>query len=286
MTGRSLLAQGSQALAIPGRETPGLDALLLLAHALDLTKERLMAALPDPVDPAASERYRGLLERRRAGVPVSYLTGRKEFWGLDFVVDGRVLAPRPDTETLVERALETARGRPEIRRVLDLCAGSGCVGIAIASERPDLEVTLSDVSAEAIEVARANARRLLGAELPAVVADLFDGAPGPFDLVTANPPYLSDAETDRALGEGSAEPALALRGGAVGTELAARLIREAPAALREGGWLILEAGPGQFDALAAAMAEAGFADVAVARDLGGRERVAAGRLDRAGGRHA
>jgi release factor glutamine methyltransferase len=277
MTVQSLLAQGYDTLSPASIDTPRLDALLLLAHALATTKERLLASLPDPVDAGAAGRYRGLLERRLSGIPVSYIRGVKEFYGLEFHVDARVLVPRPDTEALVERALEIAREEPWIRRVLDACTGSGCIGIAVKHAVPALDVSLSDVSPDALAVAAENARRILGVPLPAFLSDLLEGAQGRFDLITANPPYLSDAEADGMAARSWPEPSLALRGGPDGTALAERLIAQAPDRLSDGGWLLVEAAPGQFGKLCACMERAGFGGVTVVRDLGDRERVIVGR---------
>jgi release factor glutamine methyltransferase len=278
MTFRSLLRQGSSALLLAEVDTPVLDALVLLAFAADITKERLLARLPDAVEPGTEERYRSLLDKRSEGTPVSYIRRCKEFHGLEFYVDERVLVPRPDTETLVERALDILRAEPRLLRVHDACAGSGCVGISLKRAEPRLQVSASDVSPDAGEVLAVNAERLLADPLPFFLSDLLAEVPGEFDLIAANPPYLNEAEVADMRRVGWPEPALALLGGAEGTEIAERLIRSAPGSLADRGWLALEAAPPQLVRLTAVMAEAGFIDVAVDRDLGGRERVIAGRL--------
>lgn len=278
MTVRALLHEGNRALLRAEVDTPCLDAMLLLAHALGTGKERLLASLPDEADPAAAGRFREYLDRRGAGEPVSYIRGRKEFFGLEFRVDRRVLVPRPDTEALVERALEIVRGDPRVRDVHDACTGSGCVAIAVAHEEPGLNLSASDVSPDAVEVFRENARLLLGREIPVRVSDMLDGLPGPFHLITANPPYLGDREVDAMRRIGWPEPEVSLRGGADGTEAPRRLIGRAAERLAPGGWIALEAAPGQFGALRDALAAHGFRDVEVRRDLGERERVISGRL--------
>ena len=280
MTARSLLAQGYDTLFFAEVDTPLLDAIVLLAHAVDMTKERLLASLPDTVSPEVEERYRTLLDRRCQGIPVSYLRRVKEFYGLEFYVDERVLVPRPDTEVLVEKVLGVVRGDPGLRRVHDACAGSGCVGIALKRTVPDLEVSASDISGTALEVASLNGRRLLGRGLPAFCSDMLDAVPGPFDVIAANPPYLRDDDVADMRKLGWPEPELALRGGTDGTALAKRLIRAAPAKLAAGGWLVLEAAPVQFNRLYALMDQAGFHSIDVEQDLAGRDRVIAGRLDR------
>jgi release factor glutamine methyltransferase len=277
MTFRSLLRQGSSALLLAEVDTPLLDAIVLLAFAADATKESLLARLPDTVESDTEERYRALLDRRAAGTPVSYLRRCKEFHGLEFYVDERVLVPRPDTETLVERALAILRAEPSLCRVHDACAGSGCVGISLKNAEPRLQVSASDISPRAGEVLAINAERLLADPIPFFLSDLLETVPGEFDLIAANPPYLSEAEIADMRKIGWPEPALALCGGREGTEIAERLIQSTPGKLVDRGWLALEAAPGQFARLAAAMESSGFTDIAVARDLAGRERVIAGR---------
>ena len=283
MTVRSLLKQGYDALFLAEVDTPLLDALILLAHAMGSTKERLMASLPDAVSAEAEETFRGLLDRRAGGIPVSYIVRLKEFYGLDFYVDERVLVPRPDTEVLVEKVLRVVRGDPRLRRIHDACTGSGCVAVALKSTVPALEVSASDISAPALEVAAANARAILGNVLPAFHSDLLDAVPGPLDIIASNPPYLRDEEVAGMRRMGWPEPELALAGGTDGTAVAERLIRAAPARLVPGGWLILEAAPPQFTKLYALMDQAGFHSIDVEKDLAGRDRVIAGRLDPAEG---
>jgi len=282
MTFRSLLRQGFSALTLAAVDTPLLDALVLLAFAADTTKERLLARLPDPVEPDTQERYSSALDKRAAGQPVSYIRRCKEFHGLEFYVDERVLVPRPDTETLVERVLAILRADPSLRRVHDACAGSGCVGISLKRAEPRLELSASDISPAAGEVLAVNAERLLADPLPFFLSDLLDGVPGDFHLIAANPPYLSDAEVADMRRIGWPEPALALDGGVEGAETAERLIRSAAGKLTQGGWLAMEAAPAQFTRLAAVMEQAGFGGIAVERDLAGSERVIAGRRTAAG----
>jgi release factor glutamine methyltransferase len=278
MTVRTLLSQGYDRLFLAEVDTPLLDALLLLAFALHTTKEKVLASLPDPVSPEAESCFHELIDRRSAGTPVSYIRRIKEFWGLEFYVDERVLVPRPDTEALVEKALEVLRADPRLRRVHDACAGSGCIGIALQSAVPRLSVSASDLSAEAGEVLRLNAENLLGRRMEFFVSDLLEEVPGSFDLITANPPYLSDAEVDDMRKLSWPEPEMALRGGKDGTTIAERLIRAAPGRLAANGWLLLEAAPPQFIKLFALMDQAGFKSIDVMQDMGGRNRVIAGRL--------
>jgi len=278
MTVRTLLRQGYDKLFLAEVDTPLLDALLLLAFALETTKERVLASLPDEVGPEVEDRFISLVDRRSAGTPVSYIRRIKEFWGLEFYVDERVLVPRPDTEALVEKVLEVVRADPRLLRVHDACAGSGCIGISLQSAVPRLSVSASDLSAEAGEVLRLNAEKLLGREMEFFVSDLLEGVPGSYDVITANPPYLSDSEVDDMRKLRWPEPEMALRGGRDGTSVAERLIRAAPRKLAENGWLILEAAPPQFIKLFALMDQAGFQSIDVIQDMSGHNRVIAGRL--------
>jgi release factor glutamine methyltransferase len=278
MTLRSLLSQGYDTLFFAEVLTPFLDAAVLLAHAMEVRKEKLLASLPDEVPPGIEEKFRGFVDLRCSGVPVSYIRRAKEFYGLDFYVDERVLVPRPDTEVLVEKVLQCVRADPRLQRVHDACTGSGCIGISVKRTVPGIEVSASDISAPALEVAALNAERILGGSLPAFRSDLLDSVPGSFDLIASNPPYLRDDEVTDLRKLGWREPELALAGGRDGTSLAARLIRTAPSRLNTGGWLVLEAAPAQITKLFALMDQAGFHTIDVEKDLAGSSRVIAGRL--------
>jgi release factor glutamine methyltransferase len=270
MTAREALREGHLRLDAGGIETPRLDASLLLAEALGVSRERLLASLPDDVAPAALARFRAYVARREGGQPVSYIRGRKEFYGLVFEVGPAVLVPRPETELLVERALALAGPRG---RLHDVCTGTGCVAVAAAHERADLDVSASDVSEAARDVFVRNCMALLGRALRFTLSDLLEGVTGTFDVITANPPYLRDDEVARMKGKGWPEPALALAGGPDGLDLARRLIAQAPGRLSDGGALLIEADPGQMPALEEALQGQGFAAVTRRRDLAGLERV-------------
>jgi release factor glutamine methyltransferase len=226
-----------------------------------------------------------------AGECAAYILGFKEFWGLDFAVNPDVLVPRPDTETLVEAALAALfpaakTGRP--LALLDLCTGSGAVVIALKHELPFLEVYATDISARALAVARNNAERLLGGgkTRPAAAepvhfleGDLFEPVPRMgFDLITANPPYVPSAEIPRLPREVRLEPPLALDGGADGLDLARRIAGDAPAFLKSGGRLLMEADPRQMSALALILKKKRYRDLALHRDLSGLERVIEGAM--------
>jgi release factor glutamine methyltransferase len=278
MTVRQALGEAYGILSSAGVETPVLDATILLAEAVGISKERLIADLPEPLADSAYAAFKGFLERRLRGIPVSYIRGRKEFWGLDFLVDERVLVPRPETESLVECVVELVREGPAPRRLHDCCTGSGCIAIACARTLPALEVSVSDVSAAALEVCAANSHRLLGRELPATLSDLLEAVSGRFDVITANPPYLTDGEVNAMAERNWPEPRLALAGGSDGMSVARLLLRQAPAHLTAGGSLLVEIAPDQAGTLWADLEEAGYERIRVIRDLSGRDRVITARL--------
>jgi release factor glutamine methyltransferase len=262
--------------------SPRLDVELLLGKVLGLDRVRLLIDADRPLSKDELASYRALHARRRVGEPVAYLLGVREFYGRVFRVDRRVLVPRPDTETLVEAALDRTRHVSLSARVLDLCTGSGCVAISLARERPTTRVVGSDISPEALEVARENALRLGAVNAAFVVSDLFaafegGGEPARFDVVTANPPYIPTGELpELAPDVRDYEPHLALTPGADGLALVRRIVLEARRFLAPGGLLAIEVGAGQAPEAVACFEDAGFDEVGTRRDLGGHERVVAG----------
>lgn len=265
-----------------GIESARLDAELLLCHALGLDRIRLIMESRRPLAPQELAVYRELIKRRRSGEPVAYLLGHREFFGLDFRVDARVLIPRSDTETLVEVALERTGARYMFGNALDLCTGSGCVAIAFAKRRPTWRVTACDLSAPALELASENALRLgtiFGMHF--LSGDLFEPVPAQerFELVTANPPYVPEADVEKLdPGIRDFEPRLALTGGPDGLSILRRIVSEATTRLAEGGVLAVEVQFDQSGRVAELFEAAGFAQIAKAKDLGGHERVVSGVL--------
>ena len=271
VTIRDALDGAVTAISASGSESARLDAELLLAHALGVDRAQLVIESRREVTGDAVQRFQDLVRRRSVlREPVAYLLGSKGFRYLELVVDRRVLIPRPETELLVEVGLELPQGA----RVLDVGTGSGAVALALKDERPDLDVTASDLSGDALDVARANGARL-ALDVRFVVSDLLSSTSGAFDAVLSNPPYV--AERDRASLPHDIvhhEPASALFAGADGLEIVRRLIGEvasSPAPL-----LALEIGIGQSDEVAAMMGSAGFSRVERRRDLAGIERVVVG----------
>jgi release factor glutamine methyltransferase len=275
------LAMGTQRLrAAAGTVTApaaALDAGLLLAHALRTTRARLMAHAEGSVEPAALRRYSALIERRARGEPLAYLTGRREFWSLPLMVSRAVLVPRPETELLVERAL-ALRSAPH-GRVADLGTGCGAVALALASERPRWQVTATDISAEALAAARANAAQL-GLTIDFRQGDWFTPLAGAcFDLLVSNPPYVAaddPALEDPALAH---EPRLALTPGADALACLRAIGHGAPRHLSPSGWLLLEHGAGQGAAVRRELVVAGFRYVRSHCDLCGNERITEGQYD-------
>jgi release factor glutamine methyltransferase len=250
---------------------------LLLAHVLQRSHAWLYAHGDDILASADLARYQALLERRVAGEPVAYLTGTRGFWRFDLQVTPDTLIPRAETELLVELALERLPADRDLE-VADLGTGSGAIALALAHERPRAQVFACDASAAALSVARANASALDLGNVAFREGDWFAPLAGErFDLVASNPPYV--AEGDPHLGEGDLrfEPVSALSSGNGGLDDIRRIVAAAPAHLLPGGWLLIEHGHDQGDAVRALMQGAGFAEVETRRDLEQRDRVTLGR---------
>lgn len=282
-----LLRWTTRHFASAGIETPRLDAECLLAAALETDRLRLYLDHDKPVEREERARFRELV-RRRAGerVPVAQLTGRREFWSLPLQVSPDVLSPRPETETLVQAALDLFPARDAVFDALDVGTGSGAIALALATERPGARVVATDLSAAALRVARANAEALgLSGRVELLEGDAFEPVAGRrFDLVVSNPPYLALAERASLAPELAHEPALALFAGEDGAAVLRRLVAAAPGVLAPGGSLLLEIAPAQAEGIAAACASAGLVDVAVLPDLARRARVVRARSAPGGAR--
>ena len=253
-----------------------IDAQMLLLHTLGrATGDRawLITHDTDTLPPAAQERFTALCQRRQAGEPVAYLTGTKAFYGLELQVDARVLDPRPDTETLVDWALEVLDGHPA-PRLLDLGTGSGAIALALQHQRPDASVLAVDASEEALALARANATRL-GLAVQFRHGQWMEGLEGVFDAIVSNPPYIPAA--DPHLAALTHEPLQALASGADGLEDIRAIVAQAPAHLKPGGWLLLEHGWDQAPAVCALLRSAGLEQVQGRKDLAGIVRCSGGR---------
>ena len=252
---------------------PALEARALLAEALGVRREHLVAFPERSVDAGAGARFAELAARRQMGEPLAYLLGRREFYGREFAVSPAVLVPRPETELLVELALDALVDTPS-PRVLDLGTGSGCIAITLALERPDAQIVAVDVSAPALTVARSNAAAL-GARVVFVQSDWFEAVTGTFDLVAANPPYV--AAGDPHLPALVYEPVDAVTDHADGLQCLRAIAARAPACLRPGGQVLVEHGYDQGAQVRALLTGAGFTQAWTVKDAAGIDRVACGR---------
>jgi release factor glutamine methyltransferase len=267
-----------EALDAAQQATDRIEARVLLREVLQQSDAYLLAHGDDTLTIEQAKQYVALIVRRVAGEPVAYITGCREFHGREFKVTPAVLIPRPETELLVELALQRLpAGAP--CRVLDLGAGSGCIGITIATERPQAQVTLVDASEAALEIARANAAQWAPANTTLLHSDWYSAvAAERYDLIVANPPYVAEGDAHLQQGDLRFEPRSALASGVDGLNDLQRIIAQAPQHLRAGGWLLLEHGFDQAVACAWLLEAAGFQDVFNAPDLAGIPRVSGGRL--------
>jgi len=312
---REALAQGSTDLKFANIPTPALDASILLSHILKIDRTSLITKGNDKIKEKDTEAYCSLIERRAMGECVAYITGKKEFRGLEFEVNKSVLVPRPDTETLVETILEEFLPRTRTSgsftnqheqdkkiKILDLCTGSGAVAIALKNEMPQIEIHATDISPEALQTAQKNSEKLLGKnKILFYLGDLFNALHTPysslhtphsslltphsplptlFSLITSNPPYIPSAEIETLSAEVQNEPRLALDGGETGLEIIKRIIEDSPNYLENNGFLLLEADPRQMDNIKNLLAKRGFKDIQLNKDMAGAERVIGGRFEK------
>jgi len=264
-----------------------MNAELLIMFTLDCDRAYLYAHPERELTPDETQRYDGALARRATGVPAQYITGHQEFWGLDLIVSPAVLIPRPETEHVVETVVELAkadgRGRPSPHdlRIVDVGTGSGAVALALAKELPAAEIHATDISPEALEVARANAaRHELTSRIKFHRADLLNGLPhGKFDFVVSNPPYVGESEEDSVqLEVRKFEPRNAVFAGPSGLEVIERLIPQAQTVLRPGGWLVFEISGTIADRVRSRLSN--WDEVAIRNDLQRIARVAIARKSR------
>jgi release factor glutamine methyltransferase len=262
-----LLAWSQEWFAKKGVDAPRLTGELLLAHALKCDRVRLYLDFDKPLAEPELAAFRDLVKRRADGEPTAYLVGKREFWGRPFRVTPAVLVPRPETELLVEAALAAL---PAGGTALDLCTGSGAIAISLALEKAGARVVATDLSPEALAVARENAAAL-GATVELLEGDLFAPLPADrrFDLVVSNPPYVPTGELAGLSREVRREPRLALDGGADGLLLLRRIVAEAPRWLAPGGTLLLEMHESHAEPLVRLCREAGFVTAEARKDLAG-----------------
>lgn len=252
------------------------DAQWLLLHVLGRSQAWLFAHADDALDARHAQAFEAVVARREAGEPVAYLTGRRGFRSLELEVAPGVLIPRPETELLVELALERIAPDREVR-IADLGTGSGAIALAVASERPQASIVAVDASMEALSIATGNARRLGLANVSFHQGDWWQPLAGDrFDIVVANPPYISEGDPHLAEGDLRFEPAMALASGADGLDAIREIVAGAPPHLVARGWLLLEHGWEQGEAVRVLLQGSGFVDVETRRDLEDRERVTLG----------
>ena len=304
MTIQEALADGTRLLKSPCKfaliDTPALDASILLSKILGIDKTKMILSANECIERQVLKDYKILLERRRAGECIAYILGYKEFRGLEFCVNPNVLVPRPDTETLVEATLEhidyifsdIKQGSPGYSisnevSLLDICTGSGAVAISLKNERPFLTVTASDISLQALEIARLNADRLLGKEsalgsrsFDFIQSDLFKNIRGKFNIIVSNPPYVLSSELINLAPEVQYEPIVALDGGEDGLQLIKEIIAQTANYLSPGGYLLLEAAHDQMPTIQKLLEIHGLANIKRYKDLASKDRVISGQCPR------
>lgn len=272
-----LLAEAANALARAGVEQPELEARLLLQHVTGYTRSQLLLYGGEPVDEPALGSFRRIIRQRAQRIPLQYLIGSQEFWSLDFKVSPAVLIPRPETEFLLEQVVRSSAGT-DVAKALDLCTGSGVIAVVLAKEL-HCKVVAVDISSAALAIAACNiTRHGMTEQIQLICGDLLTplNRNRPFDLIVSNPPYVAEEEIDRLQPEvGQAEPRLALSGGPGGMQVLERIAAEAFAYLRPGGWVFVEIGADQGEAVMALFGSKAFSydQVGVINDWTGRPRV-------------
>ncbi len=278
MSPRELIRLMAAELESAGVPDAMVDAALLLSHITGQNPMNLRLDSWSQVSFEDESKLRALCEKRKARTPLQYLTGVQSFLGRDFFVDERVLIPRPETELLAERAIAILRESRDTT-ALDLCCGSGCIGISLALACPDVDVHAADLSADALAVTKLNADRL-DAKLTLHQGDLLDAVPARpmYGLIVSNPPYIPSAECLELQEEVRREPFLALDGGADGLDIYRRIAQEAPTRLAPGGTLLMEVGAGQARDVMALCKAAGLTPVAIHEDYQHIERIVEARM--------
>ena len=277
-TVKTALSAAQADLAAVTDSNPRLDAEILLAFVLGRDRTWLYTRSDRRLTPGETAAYRTLITRRRAGIPIAHLVGEREFWSLRLRVTPDTLIPRPDTETLVEQALELIV-EDELADILDLGTGSGAIALALGHERRRARVIATDLSCAALRVARSNATRLRIENVAFLAGTWYEPLAdyARFDLIASNPPYIAAADPHLVRGDVAHEPRSALAAGADGLDDLAAIIDTAPRHLKAGGWLLVEHGENQGEAVRALLNDAEFDRVTTRKDLGDRDRVSFGR---------
>lgn len=272
MTIQEAVSYGTSRLTIAEVDTPLLDSIVLLCHTINTSKEQLYTAFYEEVSKQQWEQFTYYIHKREQGIPVSYIREKKEFYGREFEVNEHVLVPRPETETLVDSAIDIVK-RNNFQSVHDCCTGSGCIAITLFAECRNIQVSASEISSNALKVFRRNSIKHLGYCLPHVQSDLLADVKNKYECITANPPYLTTREIENMKKIGWPEPRIALDGGNDGIALISPLIRQAKYVLTTGGYLVMEIGYNQGNVIYNLLIKEGFADINIIQDLGGKNRV-------------
>ncbi|MBI4304481.1 MAG: peptide chain release factor N(5)-glutamine methyltransferase [Chloroflexi bacterium] len=273
MTLKQALARAREVLSESNTEDAALEAELLLRHTLKIDRVRLYLELERELSSGEEQAFWQLIERRLKHEPAAYITGHREFYGLEYYVDSNVLIPRPETELLVEKAVELAKGR-SASTIADVGTGSGAIAIALALHLPEAEIYATDISVPALRAASFNCRKHgVTDRVHLLAGDLLEPLPEPVDLIAANLPYVVESELPQ-VNTGGFEPALALNGGPDGLEKIRRLCLQAGDKLRPSGGLLLEIGQGQGSAVISLLrAVYPLAAIEMSRDFAGIDRV-------------
>lgn len=277
---RELMTAGITILNDYGIDTSATDARLLIMHILGINYTDIIMKYEDDIDEKHCEAFMGLINMRKNHKPCQYIIGNQDFMGYSFHVEEGVLIPRPETELLVEEAIRLTDGKAGIR-ALDMCCGSGCIGISLKlirnSQNKKTEVVLADISDKAIEVASINNKRLdTNCEL--IQSDLFGDITGKYDLIMSNPPYIKSSEISELMAEVKEfEPIIALDGKEDGLFFYRRIIKNARDYLLNGGWLIFEIGYDQYEAVETLLINSGYEEIRLIRDYAGLDRVVVAR---------
>lgn len=282
-TYNNLYLDARRALKAAGSDNAQLEAQELLSFAAKKNRQELFRDMALYASPAVAEQFEALMKRRLAGEPVAYLVGEWDFYGLSLDISPDVLVPRDDTEILARQAIGRVQGYSGEVRVLDLCAGSGCVGLAIAKNCPDAKVLLGDISEGALRICRQNTRRNgLTAQVSSCQVDALEkpsAALWDFDVIASNPPYIPTGDLD-GLEVAKFEPRLALDGGTDGLDFYRAITEKWVSTLRPGGWLLCEVGIGQVGKVEELFARCGLREIQSYQDTGDIWRVVEGRLER------
>lgn len=281
---RKALANAAEKIFPKWSDTPFLDASVLLQKAIGISKEKLIASYSMEVSSEALASFENMVAKRISGWPVSYIINEKEFFGLPFYVDERVLVPRSDTEILVEKVIETAKKLSIYRdkekiKILDLCTGSGCIAISLDHEIGNIaNLYASDISSGAFEVFSRNSISILSKELPFIKSNLLESIKDKFDIIVSNPPYLTVLEVDEMKEKNWPEPVIALKGGLDGLDLIKQIVQNSWHNLTTEGLLAIEADPNQMEAIEKLLTENSYKGIEITKDLANQNRVISGWL--------